>query len=300
MWDSVEFVLGLLDHTDPAFVAAEDLEGAHGLLLRFCQRQKVLRTEPEPNPVISCPHCREGTPHRLGDRYVCGRCSSTVERRHLLLWRFNLDTLLAWLARSLRLSGEVRQIDERLWQLGSITLRGFSHACFACRSGPLSPDGRKRLLAYRNAVLLQALPGGDGIEGFRGPCLSVLEMLRQDDCSLGVTDLARMLWSKGNVRFDAGSGTVRVGEDWFGEVPVGSKEYHFLACLANNRDRFVPYEDLKHYVLQRSGSRDSTEETTFCQNLKSRIKKKWIREIDQLLATTNKGDGYRLRGYVEL
>jgi hypothetical protein len=50
-------------------------------------------------------------------------------------------------------------------------------------------------------------------------------------------------------------------------------------------------------VLRRAGSTDTTEEATFCQGLKSRIKKKWVPRIDELIATTNKGDGYRLRGY---
>ena len=83
-------------------------------------------------------------------------------------------------------------------------------------------------------------------------------------------------------------------------MPFGSKEYHFLACLAESIDRFVAYGDIKHEVLRRSGSRDTTEEATFCQKLKRRIKeKRWIPAIDRLIATTNKADGYRLRGYAE-
>ncbi len=49
-----------------------------------------------------------------------------------------------------------------------------------------------------------------------------------------------------------------------------------------------------------TASRDGTEEATFAQNLKSRIKKKHVPAIGRRIATTNKGDGYRLRGYVEL
>jgi hypothetical protein len=299
MWHNLEFVLGLLDRHDPAYAGAEDFESDNGLALRLCQRVGFLRTEPELNPVASCPHCREGVPWQLRGRYVCGTCHSTVDRRHLLLWRFDLEALLVWLARALELHGEVRQIDERLWQLGSVTLCGLPCECFIRRSGPLSPHGRQRLLSYRNAVLLQALPGGAPVEGFRGPCLSLLELLRQEQYSLGVTDLARLLWSRGNVRFDDGSGVLWVGDAWVGEVPFGSKEYHFLVCLAQNKDRFVTYGDIKHYVLQHAGSKDATEEATFCQKLKSRIRK-WVPHIDVLIATTNKADGYRLRGHVEL
>jgi len=57
---------------------------------------------------------------------------------------------------------------------------------------------------------------------------------------------------------------------------------------------------MKRFVLAQAGSADTTEEATFCQALKSRIKKKWIPQIDLLVTTTNKADGYRLRGYAEL
>ena len=63
-------------------------------------------------------------------------------------------------------------------------------------------------------------------------------------------------------------------------------------------NEYVAYADIKHYVLQHSGGTDTTEEATFCQRLKSRIKKKSVPKIDVLVATTNKGDGYRLRGAV--
>jgi hypothetical protein len=68
--------------------------------------------------------------------------------------------------------------------------------------------------------------------------------------------------------------------------------------LAADPDQFVSYHDLKRDVLSHSGSTDTTDEATFCQKLKSRIKAKWVPRIDDLLATTNKGDGYRLRGHV--
>src|SRR5207244_12946799 len=104
----------------------------------------------------------------------------------------------------------------------------------------------------------------------------------------------------GDVRLDARSGALRVGAAWLGEVPLGSKEFFFLDCLARHLDSFVPYADLKRAVLSQTGSRDATEEATFCQGLKSRIKKKWIPQIDRLIATTNKGEGYRLRAFAEV
>src|SRR5436190_1163694 len=45
-----------------------------------------------------------------------------------------------------------------------------------------------------------------------------------------------------------------------------------------------------------SGRTDTTEEATFCQKLKSRIKERSVPRIDELLVTSNKGDGYRMKG----
>jgi hypothetical protein len=53
-------------------------------------------------------------------------------------------------------------------------------------------------------------------------------------------------------------------------------EFAFLACLARELDHFVPYADLKRAVFRDTGSDDQMEEATFCQGLKSRIKKKWV------------------------
>ena len=80
---------------------------------------------------------------------------------------------------------------------------------------------------------------------------------------------------------------------------MGGREYHFLACLASRLDHFVAYADIKRDVIARSGTADTTAEETFCQGLKSRIKKKYVPRIDRVVATTNKADGYRLRGWLE-
>lgn len=94
---------------------------------------------------------------------------------------------------------------------------------------------------------------------------------------------------------DLDSLPITTGETWLGEVPVGTKEYHFVARLAADLDHFVPYADLKRDVLRLAGSRDETEEVTFCQKLKSRVKARYVPRIDGLIVTTNKADGYRLR-----
>jgi hypothetical protein len=300
MLASLEFILGLLDREDPAQVAAEDLDGLHGPALRLWQALGFLDRAPGWHPIPSCPFCWEGAPYLLHGRYLCSRCHSTVDPRHLVLWRFERAAFLAWLSRRLRLRGRPQQIDERLWLLGSFLHADQLHACFFCRTGPLSAEGQRRLLAYRNAILLRPLPSGEPATGFRGPCLSLLEILRQDRRSLTAADITTLLRGTGAVRFEEESGAVFAGDVFLGDVPVGAKEYHLLACLWQQMDRFVPYSDLKHYVLRQSGSTDSTEEATFCQGLKSRIKKKWVPKIDLLVATTNKGDGYRLRGFVEV
>jgi len=297
MPSSLDFILGLLAHDFASSVSWGDFSGEHGKMLRLWQRWGFLAKEPGRHPVLSCPHCCEGSPSSLGGQYICDACGSPIDTRHLLLWRFDLDAFLAWLAKSLTLEGGVRPIGESLWQLGSMASAELRYECFFLRSISLSTPERTRLLAYRNTLLLAAIPVREGIEGFAGPCLSLLELLRADNRSLTITDPLHLLRSQGAVRFDAESGGIWMGDVFLGEVAVGSKEHALLACLAQHLDRFVPYGDIKHDVLRRTGSTDETDEATFCQKLKSRIKK-CIPKIDVLIATTNKGDGYRMRGAV--
>jgi hypothetical protein len=297
---SQEFLLGLLDYSFPASAAAEDFDGPHGEMLRLWQRLGFLASEGQRHPTPSCPHCGEGVPYLLGNRLLCPRCRSTVDHRHLLLWPFDLGALLSWLAKSLMLDGSVQMLDDALWQIGSFLMSGVPTECFFLRSDSLSERGRQRLLAYRNALILRPLTSTVRIEGFDGPCLSLLEVLRQEKGSLHVTDLARLLRPGGRVRFDPASGCLWAGDRFLGEVPVGCKEFYLLSCLAQQLDRYVPYADLKSYVLRETGSRDSTDEATFCQKLKGRIKQRWVPEIDWLIAASGKGEGYRLRGQVKV
>lgn len=294
---SLEFVLGLLEHADPAFVGFDDLDGKHGALLLLLQRQGFLSDDAEPHPTPSCPYCRVGIPLPCRNRLICTDCLSDVPAGHLSRWRFDPGAFLSWLVNELQLDADVRPIDAGLWQLGGITLHGRVTECFALRGKP-SEEGRARLLAYRSALLLRFLPASDAVAGFTGMTIPLKDILRLDGDSLAVAGLADVVARGGVVRFDIHSGAVWAGEAWLGEIPVGSKEYYFLACLHERLDRFVGYADLKHEVLVRSGSRDATEEATFCQKLKSRVKR-WVPGIDRLIATTNKGDGYRLRGLVD-
>jgi hypothetical protein len=297
MQASLEFILGLLDRPSLAFASADDFAGRHGDALRVWQRLGFLSSDAEANPVRCCPHCREGEPVLIGARHICAACHSVVDSRRLRLWRFDVDALLAWLAEGLNLEGGVRRVDDSLWQLGSIDHGGPRYECFFRQGGQLSGRGRQRLTAYRNGLLLGSLPSSMNIEGFTGPTLSLIEILRQHKGSLEVIDLSTALLGGGAVRFDAESGALWAGETLLGEVPVGSKEHSLFNCLWEQVDRFVPYGDLKQFVLRGSGSRDTTEEATFCQRLKNRIKKR-VPRIDDLIVTTNKGDGYRLRGHV--
>src|SRR5207249_2326398 len=130
------------------------------------------------------------------------------------------------------------------------------HECFFRRGGPLSGLGRERLLAFRNAVLLQGQPQAAPIEGFRGPCLFLLELLQQGRRTLKVTSLVQLLRGNGAVRFEEGNGALIAGDVLLGEVPVGTKEYFLLDYLAQNLDHYVPYGDVKQFVLQQSGSTD--------------------------------------------
>ncbi len=299
MHPSLEFILGLLDRHVPARIAAEDLAGPHGQALKLWQRLGLLETTPEPHPTPSCPHCKVGVPFPVSDRFLCSVCLGSIGRQHLLLWRFNLDAFLRWLARQWKLQGGVRQLDERLWQLGSAVDRSTTTEVFFYRSGPLSEGAAQRLGSFHRAILVRALPGAC-VSGFSGPCVSLLELLQQDRCALRVGDPQSLIRQETAVRFDERSGTLSAGAKALGVLPLGSREYHLIACLAKHLDTFVPYADLKKEVLHRSGGSDDTDEASYCQKLKNRIKKRgWVPLIDTLILTTNKGNGYRLRGQLE-
>jgi hypothetical protein len=300
MTDGIAFLAGLLDRSGTPAAAAEDFDGPHGTFLRACQDAGFLGTAPAVHLCPSCPHCGEGTIYRIGGCVLCNRCYADVDPSHLCLWPLDGTAFCRWLAAAMGIRGPVRQLDPRLWQLGSLAADGGPVECFFRRRGPLTDVARSRPLAYREVLLVYGLTLPPEEERWRGRSVSLLGLLRFDGERLTVADPRSVLRTRGNVRFDAESGTLWAGDTWLGEVPVGSKEHSFLDCLARQLDRFVPYADLKHFVLRQAGSRDETEEATFCQNLKSRVKKKYVPAIDRLLATTNKGDGYRLRGYVEL
>lgn len=298
MHPSLELFLGRLDDADPAFASPEDFDGPHGGALELFQALGFLAVEPEANPVPSCPHCAEGAPAAVGGRFLCTACRSEVQWRFLSVWRFSHKAFLGWLAGRLGLDAGVRQVEERLWALGRLRGGEVRYECFYRRPGPLSEPGRRTLAAFRSVLVFYGLPPAPEDAGVHGPRLSLLDVLE-----LGTTveamPVADLLSRGGEVRFDRHSGALWRGDVLLGEVPFGSKEYYFLECLAVRLDHFVPYPDIKAYVLRRAGSVDETEEATFCQGLKSRIKRKWIPMIDRLVITTNKADGYRLRGYAE-
>lgn len=293
----LEFLLGRFEMAYPAFIAWEDFLGPHGDALRLCQQMGFVGPEPGLHPAPSCPHCYEGVPYRIGERILCNRCCNTVALQHLQLWPLDLDAFLRWLASQLQLQGNVRPLDGRFWQLGSGRFHDVRYECFYLRGGALTEAEKNRLSAYRNVLLLCGRRRPADAEGM-ARSLSLLEVLELRE-ALTVADLSSLLRTRGAVRFDANRGTLSVEDARLGEIPFGCKEFFFIACLAAKIDAFVPYADIKDYVLHHCGSTDSTEEATFCQKLKSRIKKKWVPEIDRLLATSSKADGYRLRAEVD-
>ncbi len=232
MRTSLEFFLGLLAQHGPTAVAREDFTGPHGAILRLLQRRGFLAREGGQHPVPSCPHCGEGTPYLLREQYVCNHCASTVDARHLQLWRLDLEAFLRWLARGLKLRGGVQSLDGRLWQLGTWKGNNLVSECFYWRCGPLAESGRTRLAAYRSVVILYGLSPLRIAETIHGFCISLLEILRWSR-SLCVADRTELLQNRGTVRFDAHSGALWVGDRHLGEVPFGSKEFFFLRCIAS-------------------------------------------------------------------
>jgi hypothetical protein len=296
MRTDVAFLLGVFDERGPAAVAAQDFDGPHGAALRAWQERGVVQREPVWHTAATCPHCTEGFPYRLGDYMRCSACRSTIDGRHLLLWPLDLAAFLREVAAHLKLRGGVRPVDERLWQLGTGTAEGKPVECFYVRGGRLSETEGQRLRAYRHLVVWFG-PSGPPPEQQPGQWFPLIDLFDADG-TLVAADLDSRLRPAGNVRFDVPSGVLWAGDLWLGEVPVGSREYHLLACLAEHLDHFVSYADLQREVLRRTAGADAADEATFCHGLKRRIKGKWVPNIDRLVVTTNKGDGYRLRRYM--
>jgi hypothetical protein len=288
---------GLLDAGDAAGVGVDDFAGPHGPALRRWQGLGLLARDPSAHPAPGCPHCGEGVPHAVGDRHVCDHCFSAVDPQWLLFWPWNPAAYLRRVAEACRIRGEVRRVDGSLWQLGTWVDRDERTECFFRGGNPLGAAGRARLAAYRRVLVFFGRTRPRADEHPAALTLSVVE-LPGDGVPPPGTDLGTLLRPQGSVRFDAHSGALWLGGRLLGEVPPGSKEYFFLHRLAEELDHFVPYRELKRAVLRQAGSADATDEATFCQKLKSRIKARWVTRIDELLATTNKGDGYRLRGHL--
>ncbi len=301
MHRSLEFLLGLLDDSCPAHAAWEDLDGPHGRLLRTFQEMGFLDSEPGMNPVPSCPDCFAGTPYLLDDHYVCNRCHTEVDRRFLQLWRFDLGAFLRWVADEQRLQGGVEQIDDGLWRLGTLRAGPTNFECFFQRGQRRSELGRKRLSAFRDVLLLHGSPNPPTIDGLLGRIVALAGLLETEGEILTTRPLAVLLQPGGAVGFDAKTGDLRAGDVSLGRVPPGLREYHLVAALWDYAGELVPYADLKRYVCAKAGSHDGTDEATFCQKLKSRLKHvHGIREIDRLIETDRLGGGYRMKAELSL
>jgi hypothetical protein len=293
---SVAFLLGLLAHDAPAFVTAEDLGSPHGDAIGKWQALGFIDREPGMHPHPSCPHCAEGVPYRAEGRLVCSACRTALDDRALLAWPVRREAFVASLADHLGLRDEVGAIDGSLWELGSGRTGGNTVVCFFHAGGPLSESARARLAPYRRVLVLSAvLADSDG----PGRWVPLTELFEADGTFARIA-LPDLLRDRGPVCFDHETGVLRVGTALAGEVPTGSREWAMLACLAEQADQFVSYRELKREVLRQTGGSGGTEEATFCQKLKSRIKEKYVPGIDRLVVTTNKGDGYRLRAEGEL
>lgn len=201
---------------------------------------------------------------------------------------------LTWQALALRLRGGVRQVEPRLWHLGTWGKGGSATECFYQRPGELSPPGAGRLEAYQSVAVLHgpAPLFGPAPAGLRRLPLS--RLLAWEDGRLAARPLDEDV-PRAAVRFDPASGTLWAGTRRLGEVPLASKEFYLLECLAEHPDRYVGYGHLRREILRRSGGQDSRDAATFAHEVKRRIKRQFITDIDSVLTTNNKGAGYRLR-----
>jgi hypothetical protein len=191
-----------------------------------------------------------------------------VDPGHLTLWPFDRGAFFGRLARAMGLRGTLRTVGSDLWQLGSWARGDEVLECFFVLGAP-SEEEVVRVTAYRWVLLLYGLRPPVGMERLPGIRLSLLALLR-GDIPLTVADLPPLLRDRGPVRFDRHSGALWVSDRCLGELPPGSKEFAFIAALAADLDRFVPYADLKRAVLRESASTHSTEEATSARSSRAR------------------------------
>lgn len=291
---SLESVLAILHTDEPVQLAREDFDGPHGPVWRRMQAMGFVAGEGVPNPAATCPECLEGNPYFVGDRFLCPVCREDVDEADLLVWRFDRAAFLGWLAREWRLLGGVERIADELWRLGTLAADGHPTECFYLRGGEVPEAARGRLLVFREALVLHGAFTPPSIPGFEGRILALADVI--DASAEGFT--GRPLCSSSRpegISFDPASGELCLGKTLLGHVPPGSREFHFLQHLIERPGVLIPYTDLKHHVARLSGSRDTTDEATYCQKLKWRLKNvHGIAAIDELLATDRKLGGYRL------
>lgn len=296
MDNKLEPLFRLIDESNPALVTSEDFDGPACAALRAFDAMGFLGSEPGMNPSPSCPYCRAGTPYRLPDAYFCGLCRSAVDPQSLLVWCIDVARFLHWFASEQNLEGETERIDESLVRLGTLKTATSSTECFYARGPSLTPTASRRVRAFRRVLILHGRTEPPEIVGTEPRFLSLADTLTIDGVRLSTVPLASFIEEGGEVRFDVAIGSLSVGGASLGVIPAGTREFAFIECLYRHIGTVVPYADLKEDVCHRSGSRDSTDEATFCHKRKSRLKRMLAgAPIDELIVADRYRGGYALR-----
>lgn len=295
---AADVIAGLLDRGDRGWVTAADRAGADALVYGALAQHGWVAGQPLMHPVPTCPYCSVGTPHDWDGRLICDECQTVLDATSVQIWPFRAEAFVRWFSTEAGLSGGGRAVAPGVWQFGTYRADGVPWECFYRGIAPLSATASQRVAAYRNALVVCGHAVHIGDPTVPGRHVLLADVLT--DLPLRVRPLCEVLSPTGPVRFERHCGRLWAGSACLGEVPAGSKEYYLLARLAAEADHFVQYADLKQFVQREARCADQTDEATFCQRLKSRIKKHWVPEIDSVLATTNKADGYRLRATVVL
>lgn len=293
MRNTAAVIAGLLDRGDRAWVAAADWAGPDAAAFAPLKELGWVGEEPLTHPLPVCPYCRVGTPHPWPGRAVCDECQTVLDPAGTRVWPFRGDAFAGWLAGALGLTSDPRPLAVGTWQLGTLRLGGQAWECFYRGGQPLGDPVRRRVAAYRNALVVCGFPAHVGDPDLPGRHVLLGDVLTADP--FGVRPPEELLSGGGRVRFDPHAGGVWAGAELLGEVPPGTREYYLLARLAAEMDTVVPYADLKHFVTREAGSADRSDDATFCHKLKGRIKAHWVPAIDAVLVGSSAGGGYRLR-----
>ncbi len=295
MLNSLLFLLECFDYqSHPRLTTSEWLE--HRELLGFAQSQNWLSQKSKTEIGDLCRFCEEGVLAIVGDRVICPKCFTYFKKQELFNWELSRQTFLEWVSLGLGFQATYQRIGDQLLLIGNRPIATGVEWLYYQIGTRLDLTETKRLNASQSSWVLWGTQAPEGLPHIRS--IALWDQFYFDQGTLKLRSLGSDRVGT-SVRFDLQTGELWIGQDRVGEVSFASREYYFLKTLWESQDRFVSYHELKQKVTEATGTTDERDSATYCQRLKHLTKAK-IPQIDLILVTSGKGQGYRFRSRITL